>query len=238
MSLGTHSYVQDQGIAFDPTAGSVLPQQMVSSARVATRASSLAFAGVATVLLGLWGAIVAFIGPTFGFSADGSWAWDMTSAHLWLGLIPGAAAFVAGLVILMVAPRTVAGGGRGPLVLAGLCASIAGAWFVVGPLAWPVLTTAAALYLSAEPLRELVHQVGYAAGPGVLIAIAGAFTIGWSSRHFNSPALRPASPRRAVHSAVVTPTPVAGRRRADICPVRGERGARKQPGASRHQCRQ
>jgi hypothetical protein len=70
------------------------------SARPTVPRFSLGVAGLLLVVLGAWGGIVPFIGPTFGFSADGkgSWHWELT--HALLSLAPGAAALLAGLLIM------------------------------------------------------------------------------------------------------------------------------------------
>ena len=49
----------------------------------------------------------------------------------------------------------------GSLAGAGLLAVMAGAWFVVGPLARPVLSTTGSYFVIASPLRELAFQIGY-----------------------------------------------------------------------------
>src|SRR5574340_782616 len=55
-------------------------------------AAGIGTLGVLTLLVGAWGGIVPFVGPIFGFSADGTvaWYWNMPHALLWLA--PGAAA--------------------------------------------------------------------------------------------------------------------------------------------------
>ncbi len=116
MSLGSRQYVDQNGIVYleagagdvvgtsSPLVGATLPAQV--------RGSGLTLVGVITMLLGIWGGIISFMGPTFAYSADGSSAWNMNNAHLVLAVLPGAAAFATGLAILMVAPRIVAGAGR------------------------------------------------------------------------------------------------------------------------------
>lgn len=150
---------------------------------MSARASGLAAVGVIAMLLGIWGGLVPFIGPSFGFSADGSGAWRLTAAHVWLGVLPGAVAFIAGILMLGSAPRTVSGSGRRALVLSGILGLLAGSWFVVGPQAWLVVTSASRYFVGAVPLRELAFQIVYAFGPGVLVLAAGAFSLGWSARH-------------------------------------------------------
>ena len=95
----------------------------------------------------------------------------------------GAVAFIAGIWMLLAAPRIATGSGKSALSIAGMLAAVSGAWFVVGPLSWPVVTTAPHYFLPSSPPRELGFQVGYALGIGVLIIAAGVFTLGWSARH-------------------------------------------------------
>ena len=200
MSLGNPQYVEEDRL--HEVVGSAPMVTGSPAAAMGVGASGLASVGAMAILLGIWGTLVPLIGPTFGYSADGSVAWNMTSSHLWLAVIPGAVAFVCGFVILVTAPWAVAGSGRGALLLSGIFAVVAGAWFVIGPLAWPVITTAHRYFVPAGPLRELGYQVGYALGTGLLIALAGAFALGWCSRHqFTSSAVI-VSRRKGAHSAV------------------------------------
>jgi hypothetical protein len=159
------------------------PQLAPSTLSRPIKPSGLIFVGIVSVLLGLWGGVIPFIGPTFGFSADGSRGWNASSAHLLLAVLPGAVAFLAGVIMVSTAPRAVSGGGRGSLVMAGFLALLAGGWFVIGPLARPVLSSAGNYFVGAGALRELAFQVGYALGPGLLIALTGGFALGWSVRH-------------------------------------------------------
>jgi hypothetical protein len=138
---------------------------------------------VLTVLISAWGALVPYIGPTFGFSADGSSSWHWSLTHSLVGLVPGAVGVVIGLLILAETRGIMVGRGRMSLASAGVVAALAGAWFIVGPLAIPVITGHGAYFVAAAPLRELANQVGYAMGPGFILAVCGAFAIGWASRH-------------------------------------------------------
>ncbi len=65
------------------------------------------------------------------------------------------------------------------LGLIGLLAVASGAWFAIGPFAWPVLYGTGAYVVGASPLRELAYVVGYALGPGLILALAGG--IAWGS---------------------------------------------------------
>ena len=94
--------------------------------RLSVRRSRGAFSGMMVLLLGAWGALVPFFGPSFsfGFTPDRTWTW--TSARGWLEVLPGAAAAVGGLILLLSANRAVA-------IFGGWLAAAAGAWYVIGP---------------------------------------------------------------------------------------------------------
>jgi hypothetical protein len=63
------------------------------------------------------------------------------------------------------------------LAFGGLLAAVCGAWFVIGPLAWPALR-GPAFFTGASPLRELEYWIGYSLGPGGLLLALGAFILG------------------------------------------------------------
>jgi hypothetical protein len=136
---------------------------------------------VLTLLVGAWGGIVPFVGPVFGFSADGtsSWYWNLSHALLWL--VPGAVAVVCGMAMLGHVPRALAGFGRTGTVVAGFLAALCGAWLVIGPSAWAVLEHST-VFQHAAPLRELAFHIGYSYGPGLLLAVFGAFAMAWGIR--------------------------------------------------------
>jgi hypothetical protein len=85
-----------------------------------------AASGILLVLLGAWGALAPFIGPSFsfGYTEDKSWTW--TAARGWYEVLPGAAAFLGGLLLLF-------GTSRALTVLGAWFGILAGAWFVIGP---------------------------------------------------------------------------------------------------------
>ena len=83
------------------------------------RRSRGAFSGFLLVLLGLWGALIPFIGPYFHFAYTPDTAWTYNSARLWLEILPGAAVFLGERVTLVM----VAGG---LLILAGVAVASTG----------------------------------------------------------------------------------------------------------------
>lgn len=140
----------------------------------------LAFAGFLAVLLSAWAGIIPYVGPTFGFSADrtSSWTWD--NAHTYGALVPGAVGIFFALLILVGARRTVGVQASGVLASAGFVVFLCGAWLTVFPVVWPVIM--GTYFHAASPSMTLAHWLGYASGPGILLAAIGAYAIGRSRR--------------------------------------------------------
>jgi hypothetical protein len=135
--------------------------------------STGAIAGALIVLLGIWAALIPFIGPYFHYSFAPNEAWHYTADRLWLDVLPGLAAMLAGIWMLL-ASRRVSG------LLAGTLALLAGAWLIVGPavsLTWEPAhgPIGAPLYGST---RQTLELVGYFYGLGALIAAIAAIAIG------------------------------------------------------------
>ena len=170
-------------------------------------AAGLGTIGVLTLLVGAWGGIVPFVGPLFGYSADGTTAWYWNLPHALLWLAPGAAACLAAAVMIGALPRAMAGLGRMGAFGAGVLAVLAGAWFVVGPEAWPVLFRSAGVFAPAGAMRAFVHQIGYSFGPGVLLVLFGALTMGMAGRRSPRAVRAPATARPPARP-VVTGRPV------------------------------
>ncbi len=84
-----------------------------------------ALSGILLIVLGAWGALIPFIGPYFNLSYLPDTAWHWTSARGWLEVLPGAAAFVGGVLSLMSSRR-------GVISLGAWLGVAAGAWFVIG----------------------------------------------------------------------------------------------------------
>jgi hypothetical protein len=134
-------------------------------------------------MISAWGGIIPYVGPTFGFSADGSGSWQWNLTHSVLALIPGAVGCLIGLTFMARIPDARIGRRKMSLSMAGLIAVLCGAWFVIGPLAWSVIDNTRAYFVAASPLRMLANEVGYSLGTGLILALCGAFAIGWATRH-------------------------------------------------------
>ncbi len=95
------------------------PRRRVPRTRGAT-------SGLLLVILGVWGALIPFVGPYFNFSYTPDKAWHWTSARGWLEVAPGAAAVLGGLLLLFSASRSAN-------LFGAWLGIIAGGWFAVGP---------------------------------------------------------------------------------------------------------
>lgn len=143
----------------------------------------LGVAGVVAVLVSAWGGIVPYVGPLFDYSGDGSGSWHWNLAHAVLALAPGILGVLLGLFVIAESRGVVVGRGRLSLATAGTLLMICGAWFAIGPLAWPVLSNGSGYFVASTHLRVLAYEVGYSIGTGLILVICGAFVDGWASRH-------------------------------------------------------
>jgi hypothetical protein len=132
-----------------------------------------AVSGLIIALLGAWGALVPFIGPTFGYSIGPDDAWNWTNGRLWLSVIPGAVAVVGGLMLMLSARRPTASFGA-------LLGVLAGAWFVVGSTVsqlWNDGVSQAGIVHGSNTL-QVFELLGYFLAPGVLIVYFAAAALG------------------------------------------------------------
>ena len=64
--------------------------------------------------------------------------------------------------------------------IAGFIAVLAGGWFVIGAIAWPLLYNSGVI-VNAPPATVLQYFVGYYGGVGCLLIFLGAFVVGRSA---------------------------------------------------------
>jgi hypothetical protein len=132
-----------------------------------------ATAGLLLIVLGAWGALIPFVGPYFdyGFDRNDTWIWH--TSRLWMNVLPGAAAVLAGLVLIGLA-------GRFSLVMGAWIASAAGGWFVVAPalsMLWNHNASLAGVPLG-DAHRQALEYLGFYYGLGALIMFLGAMELG------------------------------------------------------------
>ncbi|MGW4714177.1 hypothetical protein [Nocardia sp. NPDC004260] len=131
-----------------------------------------ALGGLAVLLLGLWGALIPFIGPyfDFAFTPDDPWVW--TAARGWLQVLPGVAAIIGGLLMLASRNRLVASFGA-------WLAAAAGFWFVIGPILADTLKIGdVGEPVATSDLKRALLQLAYFYGLGALILFFAATSLG------------------------------------------------------------
>jgi hypothetical protein len=134
-----------------------------------------AVSGLLLVLLGLWGALIPLVGPYFHYAYTPDSAWTLTAGRVWLEIVPGAATFVGGIILLVSASR--------PLAMFGAeLAAAGGAWFALGMVIIPLWPAASTLDPGSPAgattvLRQLEH-LGFYTGLGVVIVFLAALALG------------------------------------------------------------
>jgi hypothetical protein len=126
-----------------------------------------AVSGLLLIILGVWGAVIPFIGPYFHFAYTPDQAWAWSTARAWLEVFPGVTTAVGGFLVLV-------SGNRATAMFGGWLAVIAGAWFIVGR------TLASLLRLGdiGQPIavtdaKRAALEISYFSGPGALIVFLG-----------------------------------------------------------------
>jgi hypothetical protein len=127
------------------------------------------------VLLGIWGAVIPFIGPYFHYAFGVTVPWFFTYDRLWFNILPGIALFLGGLILGPSANR--ASGGFGAWL-----ALIGGIWFIIGPvvsMVWRVDGLTAPIGPPLGPnWLQMFEQLGYFYGLGALATALAAFALG------------------------------------------------------------
>ena len=138
------------------------------------RRSRGAFSGFLLMLLGLWGALIPFVGPYFNYAYTPDKAWTYNTGRLWLELLPGAAVFLGG-VLLMVAR------GRHTALFGALLAAAAGAWFTLGTVLSPLWNHHIPMGGSpagSSVYMRIMEQLGFFTALGVVIVFVAAVALG------------------------------------------------------------
>ena len=138
------------------------------------RRSRGAFSGFLLILLGLWGALIPFVGPYFHYAYTPDKAWTYNTGRLWLELLPGAAVVVGGF-LLMVAR------GRHTALFGALLAAAAGAWFTLGTVLSPLWNHHVPMGgspASSTVYMRIMEQLGFFTALGVVIVFVAAAALG------------------------------------------------------------
>jgi hypothetical protein len=130
-----------------------------------------AVTGPLLMLLGAWGALVPFIGHSFGFgfTPDNTWTW--TAARGWLEVLPGAAAFLGGALLTVSAHRVSA-------MVGGWLAAASGAWFALGTTIGPFWSAGNIGFPTGTGHHAAFEQLGMFSGLGVAIVFLASVALG------------------------------------------------------------
>jgi hypothetical protein len=148
------------------------------AAAASTPRSRGSISGLALFVLGAWGGIAPYVGPTFGYGFTPDRAWAFNQGRLVLSALPGALALIGGLGIAVTKSRWLGG-------FLALVAALGGAWFIVG--SWALKLLPASLSTSSitagTPLGTTAHQValtyiGFFWGVGALIMFFAGLALG------------------------------------------------------------
>ena len=138
------------------------------------RRSRGAFSGFLLILLGLWGALIPFIGPYFNYAYTPDKAWTYNTGRLWLELLPGAAVFLGGVLLMIARSRHTA-------LFGALLAAAAGAWFALGTVLSPLWNHH--IPMGGSPAgtsvyMRIMEQLGFFTALGVVIVFVAAAALG------------------------------------------------------------
>ena len=154
-----------------------------------------AVSGLLLLMLGAWGALIPFVGPHFNFAytPDRDWAWSI--ARGWLEVLPGTAAVVGGLLLIVA-------GSRFSATMGAWLAALAGAWFVVGCQLAPLLGIGSAGDpIAATERKQVVLQISYFSGLGMLVVFVAGVALARTSARLarDVQPLQPVQPMQPMH---------------------------------------
>jgi hypothetical protein len=131
------------------------------------------FGGLFVALLGIWGGIIPFVGPYFGYAYTPDKAWTYTTGRLWLEILPGIGALLGGLLIMAARSRYVG-------LFGAVLAIASGAWFILGNVFAPLWTTInpAGVPASTGTAMRALEQLGFFSGLGIVIILLAAVAAG------------------------------------------------------------
>lgn len=133
--------------------------------------------GLALVLLGAWGGLMLFIGPYFHFGFGPDKTWQYNTDRLYVAIVPGGVALLAGLVILATKSRWFSSA-------CAVLAVLAGAWFVVGREVLAISVSGPVVHAIGAPIGAFsVHRVVVTnlltfTGVGILVVLFAALALG------------------------------------------------------------
>jgi hypothetical protein len=159
--------------------------------------------GTLIALLGIWGALVPFVGPYFHYAYTPDKAWTYDHGRLLLEILPGAAAFLGGVLLIYAMSRHLA-------LFGALLGILAGAWFALGNVFVPLWTSnpaPAGVPASATTFMRIMEQIGFFTGLGIVLVLLSAAVAGRITavpRLVTEPPVIPAQPTSTMVDAQST----------------------------------
>lgn len=129
-------------------------------------------AGLLVFLLGLWGGIVAFVGPLIHLGV-GLPAWTWTRGFGELQVTAAAACVVGGLLLMS---------GGSLARLGGWLGVVGGAWFVLGPVFAPLWNLSAPAAVPRPGWAAVERVLAYHTGTGLVALLVSAAVLGTVAR--------------------------------------------------------
>jgi hypothetical protein len=197
--------------------GSERPER-VRGGRMRIPRSRGAASGFLLILLGVWGALIPFVGPYFDFAFTPDSAWSWTMGRGWLEVLPGVVTVIGGLLLLTSRNRATA-------MLGGWLSVAAGAWFVIGrALAGPLNLGEAGTPVASAETKRVWLELTYFYGLGALVVFLGALAVGrLSIRSARDIAYAQRPPATDTHAPVTGPVsqpmPLADQRTEVVGPT-------------------
>lgn len=128
--------------------------------------------GLLLILLGLWGALIPFLGPYFNFAFTPDQEWTWTAARGWLQVLPGVVTVLGGLLLTLSDNRATA-------MLGAWMSGLAGAWFVAGrAVAAPLGLGEVGTPVATTETKTAWLELTYFSGLGALIIFIAALCMG------------------------------------------------------------
>jgi hypothetical protein len=150
------------------------PDHLTMHDRLHMPRSRGAASGLLVVLLGIWGGLIPFVGPSFDFSFTPDLTWHWTNGRMLLEVAPAAATVLGGLIMLVSSSR-ISGSIGAWLAAAG------GAWFVVGQ--WVSMLWNDGVMQAGQPTAttdsgQVAEWLAFFLGLGVVIVFLAAVSLG------------------------------------------------------------